>query len=467
VKAADLVPGDRMLVAAGESLAADGVVDQGVSQCDLSLVTGESAPQPCAAGDIVIAGAMNLASPITVRVTAAGHDTVIADIARLMDEAGQSRGRYVRIADRAARLYAPAVHALAAIAFIGWMMAGAGWHHSLTIATAVLIITCPCALGLAVPVSQVVAAGALMRRGVLVKDGSAIERFAQIDRALFDKTGTITLGRLIALDIEKLSDEQSSIALALAQVSRHPIAQALHATLEARGTKPSQISDIVEESGQGIRGAYQGEIVSLGRPGSAVAGAEAVTRLSIGSGHIDIRFADALRPEAQSVMARLERMGIAASMISGDRASAVEEVARGLEIEGQAHALPKDKIDAINALQSDGHKVLMVGDGLNDGPALAAATASMAPASATDMGQQAADAVFMGDSLAAVPVTIAAARRTMRVVRQNFGLAIGYNVLAVPLAFAGLVTPLVAAIAMSLSSVLVVANALRLTGAAR
>jgi Cu2+-exporting ATPase len=184
-----------MLVAAGENFAADGVIEDGSTSCDLSLISGESAPQRRTADDTVLAGSVNLSAPVTVRITAGGPDTIIADIARLMDEAGQSRGRYVRIADRAAKLYAPAVHTLAALSCVGWMIAGAGWHQALTIAVAVLIITCPCALGLAVPVSQVVAAGALMRRGILVKDGSALERFAPVDRALFDKTGTLTLGR--------------------------------------------------------------------------------------------------------------------------------------------------------------------------------------------------------------------------------------------------------------------------------
>lgn len=467
VKATELKSGDRMLVAAGENLAADGVVEQGDSLCDLSLVSGESAPQPCRPGDEVIAGAVNLSAPLTVRVTAAGSDTVIADIARLMDEAGQSRSRYVRIADRAARLYAPAVHSLAALAFTGWMIAGAGWHESLTIAIAVLIVTCPCALGLAVPVSQVVAAGALMRRGILVKDGSALERFAEIDRALFDKTGTLTLGRMTPLGLDALSDDQRSVALALAQASRHPISRALHLALGARGVSPAVIDAIGEEQGQGVHGIWHGQPVMLGRPTEPLPGSGAATRLSIGDSHIDIHLADALRPDAAAAVTLLNGMNVPVSIISGDRREAVDDIASSLGLTGQSHALPQDKIAAIRSLQGEGHKVLMVGDGLNDGPALAAATASIAPGSATDMGQQAADAVFTGDSLLAVPQILAASRRTMKIVRENFALAIGYNLLAVPLALAGLVTPLLAAIAMSSSSIIVVANAMRLTRAVR
>ena len=463
VKATDLKPDDRMLVAAGENLAADGIIEQGASQCDLSLISGESAPQKCSVGAAVLAGAVNLSAPLTVRVTAAGPDTIIADIARLMDEAGQSRSRYVRIADRAARLYAPAVHSLAALAFIGWMIAGAGWHQSLTIAVAVLIITCPCALGLAVPVSQVVASGALMKRGILVKDGSALERFAQIDRALFDKTGTLTLGHMVPLNLDGLTGEQASIALALAQTSRHPVSQAVQKALTARGVKPATVETITEEQGVGVRAIYQGVPVALARPadGSQINGA--MTQLSIGDTRIDIELSDTLRPDTAEAIARMQSMGISASIISGDRQEAVSIIANQLGLSAQAQALPQDKIAAIEALQAEGHKVLMVGDGLNDGPALAAATASMAPSSASDMGQQAADAIFTGDSFAAIPITLSASRKTMTIVRQNFALAIGYNILAVPLALAGMVTPLIAAIAMSMSSLIVVANSLRLS----
>ncbi len=467
VKAADLKPGDRMLVAAGENFAADGVIEDGSTSCDLSLISGESAPQRRTADDTVLAGSVNLSAPVTVRITAAGPDTIIADIARLMDEAGQSRGRYVRIADRAAKLYAPAVHALAALSCVGWLIAGAGWHQALTIATAVLIITCPCALGLAVPVSQVVAAGALMRRGILVKDGSALERFALVDRALFDKTGTLTLGRMEPLGREALSAEQASVALALAQSSRHPISRALHRALKERGVSPAPVEQIGEEQGRGVHGLYRGARVALERPAQDAATTGAATRLVVGDTHIDIMLADGLRPDAGQAMARLAALNVPASIVSGDREEAVTQIATALGLPAQAHALPQDKIAAIQALQAEGHKVLMVGDGLNDGPALAAANASLAPGSATDMGQQAADAVFTGDSLVAVPVMIDAARRTMRVVRENFVLAIGYNVLAVPLAILGYVTPLLAAIAMSTSSVIVIANALRLRSCAR
>lgn len=456
-----LRPGMRLLVVAGERLAADAIVEEGASALDLSLLTGESAPQRVAADDKVLAGTLNLEGPLTVRVTAAGPDTAIADIARLMEQAGQGRSRYVRIADRAARLYAPAVHTLAASSFLLWLMMGAGWHQALLIAAAVLIITCPCALGLAVPAAQIVTAGALMRAGVLVKDGSALERLAEANRALFDKTGTLTLGRPVP-SLDAVSDEVLPILAALARRSHHPLSRAIAAALES--TPAAAVDDLREIPGFGLEGSHVGQAVSLGRPAAAKGMA---TELRIGDRGWTIGFEDRLRPDAAATVRRLGQLGLASSIASGDRAAAVAPVARELGLTAQTGMHPQDKLDAIARLSGAGHKVLMVGDGLNDGPALAAGHVSMAPASASDVGQNAADAVFLGDSLAPVAIAVSAARKTMRVVRQNFAIAIGYNAIAVPLALMGKVTPLVAALAMSGSSIIVVANALRLRSAAK
>lgn len=464
VAARDLRPGDMMMVAAGEGLAADGVVAKGATQCDLSLINGESKPQPMGVGDFVPAGAINLGAAVQVKVKAVGDEMVISEIARLMDEAGQSRSRYVRIADRASRLYAPAVHSLALAAFVGWMLAGAGWHESLLIAIAVLIITCPCALGLAVPVAQVVAAGALMKRGILVKDGTALERLAQVDRALFDKTGTLTLGHLLPNNLDCLGDDQKAVALALAQTSRHPVSRSLYDALSGCGIVPATLTDAVETPGEGIGACWNGIRVSLQRPQSAEVSS---VELRIGAQAAIIGFSDRLRPKARAAIDAMRDMGIGCSIVSGDQPDAVADIARVLNIKAQVRALPADKIATVDRLTAAGKTVLMVGDGLNDGPALAAAHASLAPGTASDVGQQMADAVFTGEALDAVPVAVRCARRTMSVVRQNFALAIGYNALAVPAAIAGLVTPLFAAVAMSLSSMIVVGNSLRLMRSAR
>jgi Cu2+-exporting ATPase len=467
VAAADLQPGMVMRLAAGERLAADGAIIGGASAFDQSLLTGESAPVAAGIGSVVHAGTLNLDAPVDVQVTAAGADTSLAEIARLMDAAEQPRSVYVRIADRASRLYAPAVHTLAALSFVGWMLAGAGVYQSLVIAIAVLIITCPCALGLAVPVAQVVASGALMREGIMVKDGGAIERLATIDRVLLDKTGSLTLGKPVPdqAAIAALDSDAASVALGLASHSRHPHSRAIEAALLGLGHRAAPVEGVAETAGIGLSGSWNGRKVSLGR--SDQADVVSTTLRIAGRPDILIAMTDQLRPDTPVALARLKTMGLDVSLLSGDNAAAVADVAQTVGLSARAAASPADKRDAISELQQQGHKVLMVGDGLNDGPALAAADASIAPGSASDVGRQAADLVFLGDSLLALPRSVIAARRTMRVVRQNFALAVGYNVLAVPLAIAGYVNPMIAAAAMSGSSLVVVANSLRLVRAAK
>ncbi|HEY1124745.1 MAG TPA: heavy metal translocating P-type ATPase [Sphingobium sp.] len=472
--AADVLqPGDHILIAAGERLAADGTIVHGTSRFDLSLLTGESRPVPLGPGAGAAAGTLNLDAPVTLLVTAVGEARAIAEIARLMESATQSRSAYVRIADRAARLYAPCVHLLAALSFAGWMIAGAGWHHALLIAIAVLIITCPCALGLAVPVAQVVVCGAMMRSGLLVKNGDALERLAQADEAFFDKTGTITLGRPEPRGLDALGAEERAIARGLAMASRHPLAVALRHALGGADVGPATLSAVVEVPGEGVHALFDGLPVAMRRPttdefnGVDDDSAMSVT-LDLGKGRIHvIRFADAVRPDAVQALADLNALGLSSSIMSGDRAEVVSMIAGSLGIDGQGGLHPADKLARLEAEVAAGRKPLMVGDGLNDGPALAAAHVSMAPASASDVGQQAADIVFLGDSLLGVPRAVRAARAAMRVVRGNFILAVGYNILAVPLAIAGQVTPLVAAVAMSTSSLIVVANSLRLRWAVK
>lgn len=462
-----LAPGMVMRVATGERLAADGHIVSGASRFDQALLTGETRPVACGLGDKVLAGTLNLDAPVDVEVSHTGQNTTLAEIARLMEASSQNRSRFVRIADRASRLYAPAVHTLAALSAVGWLIAGASLYQALVIGVAVLIITCPCALGLAVPVAQVVASGSLLRAGIMVKDGSALERLASVDRALLDKTGTLTLGHPVPdpAALAALSDDEAAVTLALASHSRHPLSRALADALMQREVMPAAVQDVSEKPGIGVSGVWHGLKVALRRPESASGMSVALT--VAGQPARLISFSDRLRDDALAALEELDRLGITATILSGDNAAAVAEVARQTGLTGQANASPADKQAAIARLQRAGHKVLMVGDGLNDGPALAAADASMAPGSASDVGMQAADLVFVQPSLASVPRAIRAARRTLAVVRQNFALAIGYNILAVPLAIAGYVTPLIAALAMSLSSLIVVANSLRLARAAR
>jgi Cu2+-exporting ATPase len=463
----EIAPAMHLLVAAGEYIAADGIVLEGTSEIDRSLVTGESLPEPASLGSTVLAGTINLLAPLTIRVTKAGRDTAIADIARLMESAGQAKSRYVRIAERASRLYAPAVHSLAALTFAGWFLAGAGVHQAAITAIAVLIITCPCALGLAVPIAQVVVAGALMRRGVLVKDGSALELLAKADTVLLDKTGTITLGRpVVAGGLPETPWERAAL-LAVARASRHPVARAIEHALSS--VEAAEASNLQEIPGLGIAARIDGVEARLGRPdwiGAPEANGETCFRL----GDYPVRLLtiqDEPRPDAAEAIRRLKQENLACEMLSGDAAPIVSALANRLDTAGSARMTPDSKRAVVSELEANGKHVLMVGDGLNDGPALKVASVSMAPATATDVGRLTADLLFLGDRLMSVPIAIAAARRTMHVIRQNFALAVGYNLLAVPLAIAGRVTPLVAALAMSVSSLLVVGNALRLRSAAR
>ncbi len=470
----ELAPGMRILVAAGERSAADGVIEHGCSQIDRSLVTGESVPVRGEAGDPILAGMLNLDGALTVRITACGNDTALAEIGGLMEAASQGRSRYVRIADRAARIYTPLVHSLAAIAFVGWLASGAGVHHAVMVAVSVLIITCPCALGLAVPVAQVVAVGALARRGIVVKSDSALERLAEADMAIFDKTGTLTLGQPKLLGLPPMSGDAEAALFALARATRHPLGSAVVAVLEKRGVQQLEAGSFTEVAGLGVEAEFGGRRARLGRPdwlGLEIADGEDDRLLSTAfilepEPPVLLNFRDELRPEAAETLARLTALGMDSLILSGDRSGAVAAVGGSLGVRSVAELTPAGKSQAIASICESGRKPLMIGDGLNDGPALRQAHVSMAPAAASDVGQSAADLLFLGNSLMPVAQAVRAARRTMRLVRQNLLIAGVYNLFAIPLAFAGVVTPLIAAVAMSCSSIIVVANSLRLRSAA-
>jgi P-type Cu2+ transporter len=463
--------GMTILLAAGDRVPVDATVTRGTSEMDASLVSGEHAPVPVAAGSVLRAGTLNLTGPLTIVATATSGDSFLGEVVRMMEAAEQGRSGYRRIADRAASLYAPAVHLTALMTFVGWLVATADVHLATTIAIAVLIITCPCALGLAVPMVQVVAARRLFDAGIMVKDGGALERLAEADTVVFDKTGTLTVGVPRLVSSCDANRETTAIAVGLASHSRHPYSRALVET--GTGIPASQIAfdEISEHPGYGLEARSGAAVYRLGRPDWALAGTagtgsmagnETVVLAKDGNRLSDFRFEDRLRADAATAVAELKDMGFRVQVISGDREIAVRPIAAELDVPYLAAALPGDKTAHIAALEASGRKVLMVGDGLNDAPALAAAHASMAPASAADVGRNAADMVFLHESLTAVPLAISIARSAGRLVRQNLALATAYNVIAVPIAILGHVTPLVAAVAMSGSSILVVANALRL-----
>jgi Cu2+-exporting ATPase len=469
VPVAAIQPGDIVLIRPGERSAVDGSVIGGQSEVDQSLITGETLPTTAGAGSAVYAGTLVRSGALRVRVSAASDGTLLSEISRLLENAVQSRSRYLRLAERASRLYAPVVHATALLTMIGWLVAGAGLHDSIVTAIAVLIITCPCALGLAVPAVQTVASGALFGSGVLLNTGGAIERMAEVDRVIFDKTGTLTLPELDVANAETIPTDVFDLAGRIALSSRHPVAAAV---ARAAGAK-APVPDIEEEPGQGVFGTVDGVEVRFGRPswcGADEAAREisandpeaSVVAFRRGERHHVFAVRQRVRPDAARVIFNLQEMGLSVEMLSGDREPAVRAAALSLGIHRwRAEVTPVDKIARIDELARHGHKVLMVGDGLNDAPALAAAHASISPVTATHMSQAVADAVFLGEGLAPVETAIVISRSALRLMRQNLWLAVVYNVLAVPVAIAGLVTPLIAAAAMSGSSLLVMLNALR------
>lgn len=455
-----LVPGDVLLVAAGERLGADGTVIGGHSSLDTALISGESLPLAVAPGERVVAGMINLGAPLRVKVTASGERTVLAEIVRLVEAAEHGRSRFVALADRVARAYAPVVHLTALLTFLGWIiLGGLAWDRALVIATAVLIITCPCALALAVPVVQVVATTRLMKSGILLLSPTALERLARVDTVVFDKTGTLTLGRPELVDIP--DRETLALAAGLAANSRHPLAKALHRALP----ETPAADGVVEHPGLGLA-AGDTRLGSAKFCGIADPPQDGRSELWLARpDHPPVRFAfaDRLRPDAAEVVAALKHRGLDVELLSGDRAHAVARVAEECGLaEWRAEVSPADKAARLAELSRAGRRVLMVGDGLNDAPALAAAQASISPATASEATQNAADAIFQGDRLAAVPEILEVARRAERAMRQNLTVALLYNLAAVPLAIAGVVTPLIAAVAMSSSSLLVIGNALRL-----
>ena len=463
-----LEPGMRVLTAPGERFAVDGRLVEGHGDVDASLITGETTPIPVRPGALIYAGTVNLSGSLVTEATATDQHTLLAEIGRLMTAAEQARGRYVRLADQAARFYAPAVHILGLGTFVGWLATGHGWEAALTAAIAVLIITCPCALALAVPAVQVAATSRLFGKGVLVKAADGLERLAEIDTVVLDKTGTLTLGEPSLAMGQHVRDDILARAASLAAASRHPYARAVVRAAEAAGLTVQPAAGVQEVPGFGLERAGPDGPERLGSANwcgtaSPRANTAAVCYRPARGSPVVLTFEDRLRPDAAEVVSLLRRAGLRTELLSGDRTAVVEAAAAHTGIAFWiAGAEPAAKIARLRALEAEGRKVLMVGDGLNDAPALAAAHASLSPSSAADISQTAADAVMQGERLAPMLETLAVARAARRMSLQNFAIAIGYNLVFVPLAMAGLVTPLLAAIAMSASSIAVTANAVRL-----
>lgn len=455
-----VVPGARVPV--------DGIVTEGASELDRALLTGETLPVEAAIGTLVSAGEVNLTGPLLVQVTAAGEDSSLHLLADLVAMAETSRNRYTSLADRAARIYAPLVHLLALFAFTGWVIATGDVRHALNVAVAVLIITCPCALGLAVPAVTTAASGRLFRAGMLIKSSTALERLAEVDTVVFDKTGTLTEGRPQPSNWDDITPEVRAIVMAMAAGSAHPLSASLYGAAQKSNCVPADISEVIEVPGQGIEAQWNGQRLRLGRATwlGADSLAQTATYLQIGTAPvIAFTFVDHLRDGAEQAVKALVAQGKDVVLLSGDAPAAVADIAARVGIDAwEAECLPMGKAQRVKDLSRSGHKVLMVGDGLNDTAALAAAHVSISPASALEATRVVSDIVLLGNSLAPIGVSTKVAVSATRRIKENFAIAAGYNMIAIPIALAGFATPLAAALAMSASSITVSLNALRLRG---
>jgi len=426
------------------------------------MLTGETLPQAVGEGAVVRAGMLNISGPLKIRAEGLGEETLLKQITRLVETAETTRNKYTSLAEKAANIYAPAVHTLAFIAFLGWGFATGDWRLAVNIAAAVLIITCPCALGLAVPAVLAAASGRLFAQGVLLKDGVSLERLADIDTVVFDKTGTLTTGKPALMNADDLPQEACEMAAALAQHSAHPLSKAIARAF----TSDLEIEDIREHPGFGTSGRLNGVELRLGRAdwcGATPADQTAVW-LKVGdNAPRAFLFEDEIRPEAADTVAALKAAGLTVHLLSGDVPAAAQAIAKAAGIEHwTADASPAEKVDALNALAEQGHKVLMVGDGLNDAAALAAAHVSISPASAVDASRSSADMIIINNDLSEVAKAHKIAVASKRRIIENFSIAAVYNMISVPLALAGVATPLMAAFAMSASSIMVSLNAMRI-----
>ncbi|MYA88500.1 MAG: heavy metal translocating P-type ATPase [Boseongicola sp. SB0662_bin_57] len=450
----ELRVGDTLWLAAGTRVPVDAVLDAGGVEVDRSAITGESDSRALSRGDTLTAGDIVLTGPVTATATAVGEDTTLRRMARLVATAENSRSRYSGLADQAAAIYTPTVHIVAAAAFLGWLLATGDVRVALNVAIATLIITCPCALGLAVPAVAVVATSRLYRNGLLVKSETALERLAGIDTVVFDKTGTLT--RRILNVPPDMPDADRRVLRTLADCSDHPLSRTLLDALAA--TPAADVSNVREIAGSGVEGMWNGTSARFGR-GDWVGGSSG-TAFAVGGRTYEISGTEELLPDARKAIDVLKANGLEVCLLTGDAGARARQVAARLGVDRfWSEVSPEGKSSTIQDLRADGCSVLMVGDGLNDTAALAAADASIAPGSALDASRNAADVVIVSGRLPGVAEAISTARLAKRRILQNFGVAAVYNAIAVPLAVAGIATPLMAAIAMSTSSLVVILNA--------
>ena len=474
VPIAELRVGDVIVVRPGERVAADGVVIDGTTALDTSAMTGESLPIDVGDGDSVLGGSLNTTGLVLVRATKVGADTQLARMATMVADAQAGKASVQRLADRVSAVFVPAVLGIAALTLAGWLLAGASVAAAFTAAVAVLIIACPCALGLATPTAILVGTGRGAQLGILIKNPQVLEAVKDIDTVVLDKTGTVTTGVMAVggLAVARGEDPNTVLARAAAveSASEHPIAAAIVAGAKAGGLEIGRVTEFVSRPGHGVTGVVDGVRVEVTRSAAAHETGTAVEVSWDGRPRGTITLTDTVRPTSAAAVAELKAMDITPMLLTGDGAGVARTVAAEVGIDPAnviANVLPADKAEAVKRLQAQGRRVAMVGDGVNDSVALATADIGMAMGTGTDAAIEAGDVTLVRGDLGTVPTALRLSARTLRIIRQNLIWAFGYNIAAIPLAAAGLLNPMISGAAMAASSVLVVTNSLRLRRFAR